>query len=244
MALTTVLLISADPDFSSAVIGRWQCERFMPEFMTLDNASAADSVQTTCDLAITGPAPTDSLLKILHTLETVGRPVISLAPDSATASALRHANSRVIVLREHEAWADTIVALGSEVLRRLEASNRARRAEQSLTAAQQNSTLGRYMLDMRHSLNNALTSILGNSELLLLEPGALSAENRDQVTTVHSMALRIYEILQRFTSLELEMKLYSPSHTEIPLPPCTAIQKAPPAPELVHDQAAHRSGVS
>jgi len=65
--------------------------------------------------------------------------------------------------------------------------------------------LGRYMLDMRHSFNNALTSVLGNSELLLLEPGALSAPTRDQVETIHTMALRLCEVMQRFSSLENEM---------------------------------------
>ncbi len=247
MSLTTVLLVSADPDFASTVIGLWQSERILPAFVTPGNATASDTVLATCDIAITGPAPCDSLVAILRSLDAAGRPAICLVPDSATASTLRQANSRVIVLREHEGWADNLVTLASEVLRRIETGGRARRAEQSLAAAQQNATLGRYMLDMRHSLNNALTSILGNSELLLLEPGALTSEHRDQVTTMHSMALRIHEILQRFTSLELEMKLYPQSQHEIPLPPRTMIQTSPPPPELVGDDAArpaHGSRVS
>jgi signal transduction histidine kinase len=71
------------------------------------------------------------------------------------------------------------------------------------------------MLDMRHSLNNALTSVLGNSELLLLEPGTLSSDVRDQIDTIHTMALRMHEILQRFSSLEAEMNFAAkPSHSE------------------------------
>jgi len=259
VSLTTVLLISADPDFASTVIGRWQCERMLPAFVTVGSGSLTDGVLVSCDLAITGPAPSDSLVAILRNLDTAGRPAICLASDSAAASTCRQAHSRALVLREHEGWPDNLVTLGCEVLRRLEVSARARRAEQALAEAQQNSTLGRYMLDMRHGLNNALTSILGNSELLLLEPGSLSADQRDQITTMHSMSLRIHEIIQRFTSLELEMKLYchpiapepgalgtpdSESHHEIPLLPRTMIQAAP---ESVHDEtasAAHRSRVS
>ena len=247
MSLTSVLLVSADPGFASTVIGRWQSETDVPAFVTLGGTAASETVLGSCDLAITGPAPSDSLVAILRTLETAGRPAICLVPDSATASTLRQANSRVILLHEHETWLDNIVTLGAEVLRRIESTNRARRVEQSLAEAQLNSTLGRYMLDMRHGLNNALTSILGNSELLLLEPGALSAEHRDQVTTMHSMALRIHEIVQRFTSLELEMKLYSQSHHEMPLLARTMIQSSPPRPELVREEAvqtAHGSGVS
>jgi signal transduction histidine kinase len=66
--------------------------------------------------------------------------------------------------------------------------------------------LGRYMMDMKHSVNNALTSLLGNAELLLLEPGELSAQSLAQLKTIHTMALRINEIVQRFSSLASEMR--------------------------------------
>jgi signal transduction histidine kinase len=62
------------------------------------------------------------------------------------------------------------------------------------------------MTDMRHSLNNAMTSLLGNAELLLLEPGQLSAQSLAQIKTIHTMALRINEIMQRFSSLASEMR--------------------------------------
>ena len=63
------------------------------------------------------------------------------------------------------------------------------------------------MLEMRHSLNNALTSVLGNSDLLLLEPGSFSAQTRAQIETIRNMTLRIHEIMQRFSSLEKEMNV-------------------------------------
>ena len=72
---------------------------------------------------------------------------------------------------------------------------------------QRQATLGRYMLEMRHGLNNALTSVLGNSELLLLEPGAFSAPVREQIEIIRNMGLRMHEIIQRFSSLESEMRV-------------------------------------
>jgi len=63
------------------------------------------------------------------------------------------------------------------------------------------------MVEMRHNLNNALTSVLGNSDLLLLEPGSLSAQTRAQIETIRNMTLRIHEIMQRFSSLEKEMNV-------------------------------------
>ena len=230
--MTTVLLVSADPEFASTVIARWQSERTVPAFITLGDFVTSPTVLAACDIAITGPAPSDSLVAILRSLDAAGRPAICLVPDSATATTLRHANHRAVVLRDHEGWVENLVTLGNEVLHRVETSARARRAEAALAEVQQNATLGRFMLDMRHGLNNALTSILGNSELLLLEPGALSAVHRDQVTTMHSMGLRIHEVLQRFTSLELEMKLYSQSQHEIPMAGRTLVPAAAACPEM------------
>ena len=79
----------------------------------------------------------------------------------------------------------------------------ARRTE-SVKSLERQAALGRYMLDVRHTLNNALTSVLGNSELLLLEPGSLSVASRSQIETVRNMAVRMHEILQRFSSIEKE----------------------------------------
>jgi signal transduction histidine kinase len=90
---------------------------------------------------------------------------------------------------------------------RSRAETRARAAELSCAALERHATLGRYMLEMRHSLNNALTSVLGNSDLVLLEPGSLSAQTRAQMETIRNMTLRIHEIMQRFSSLEKEMNV-------------------------------------
>ena len=66
--------------------------------------------------------------------------------------------------------------------------------------------LGRYMMDMRHNVNNALTSVLGNAELLLLEPG-LPANVQAEADTIRNMALRLHEVFQRFSSLEKELSV-------------------------------------
>ena len=91
-------------------------------------------------------------------------------------------------------------------LRRAEAAKLARQAELRAARSEQYAVLGRYMLEMKHNMNNALTSILGNAELLLLEPGQLSAQSLAQIKTMHSMTLRINEVMQRFSSLATEMR--------------------------------------
>jgi signal transduction histidine kinase len=68
-------------------------------------------------------------------------------------------------------------------------------------------SLGRYMLEVRHNLNNALTSVLGNSDLILLDSDQLPASLRSQVETIRNMGMRMNEIMHRFSSLQKEMQL-------------------------------------
>jgi len=200
----TVLIISDDAEFSRNVVNRWQTERNLPTIVVV-SPSAWRGGPAAFDLAIVSPVAGEKLLPILQSLERLGVPVICAAADSAMAEPLRETSPRVLVLRQQEGWLDTLVLLAGEVLRRLELAARLRHAEESLAAASREATLGRYVLEMRHSLNNALTSVLGHAELLLLDPGNLSAEARDQVDIIHNMAVRMREIFQRFSSLDTEM---------------------------------------
>jgi len=67
-------------------------------------------------------------------------------------------------------------------------------------------TLGRRVVEMRHSFNNAMTSLLGNAELLLQNPDSFSARVREQLQTIQAMALRLHHMMQRFNSLEAELQ--------------------------------------
>jgi len=144
---------------------------------------------------------------VLEPLHSTGQPVFCVCHDTATAQLVRERWPRISILRPSEHWLETLVIAASEAVHRSRAETRARAAEQSCAALQRHATLGRYMLEMRHNLNNALTSVLGNSDLLLLEPGSLSAQTRAQMETIRNMTLRIHEIMQRFSSLEKEMNV-------------------------------------
>ena len=72
--------------------------------------------------------------------------------------------------------------------------------------AQRYLALGRFMAEMRHDMNNALTAVLGNSELLL-EERDVPAQAREQLASVHAMAMRIQDIMQQFAALDAEMRL-------------------------------------
>jgi signal transduction histidine kinase len=201
-----VLIVADDAEFAHTVTSRWQSERRVPAF-TLVSGDLCPAIDPAAfDLAIVGAVRAGVLPSALTILESTAKPVVFVAFDAQASENVRETHTRTLVLRQHEGWLDALVLLATESLRCAHALARARNAEQAARDAERQATLGRYMLDMRHTLNNALTSVLGNSELLLLEPGVLSAQAREQIDTVRNMAFRMHEVLQRFSSLENELR--------------------------------------
>ncbi len=202
-----VLIIADEPEFPPTVMARWQTERIVPAFRHHSSLQGGAEGEGECDLVILGPVQETRWPRLLDSWAAWGGPLLVVVRNEQEIERMRATCPQALMVREQEGWLDVLVALASEALRRVDAAQRARRAEQAVASAQGLATLGRFMLDMRHSISNALTSVLGNSELLLLEPGALSAEAREQVATIHNMAVRLHEILQRFSSLQNEMQV-------------------------------------
>jgi signal transduction histidine kinase len=203
----TVLIISDEADFSRRVTARWQMERNVPTFTLLSGELWPRFAADVFDAAIVGPLRRDLLSVVLEPLHSTGQPIYCVCQDAPTAQLVRDRWPRVAILRPTEHWLETLVLAAAEAVHRSRAEARARAAESSCSELERQATLGRYMLEMRHNLNNALTSVLGNSDLLLLEPGSLSAQTRAQIETIRNMTLRIHEIMQRFSSLEKEMNV-------------------------------------
>ena len=207
MPTPTVLIISDEPDFSRRITARWQMERNVPTFTLLSGELWPRFAVDVFDVAIVGELRRDLLSVVIEPLHSTAQPVFCVCHDPATAQLVRDRWPRVSILRPSEHWLETLVHAGAEAVHRSRAESRARAAESACSALEREATLGRYMLEMRHSLNNALTSVLGNSDLLLLEPGSFSAQMRAQMETIRNMTLRIHEIMQRFSSLEKEMNV-------------------------------------
>lgn len=201
----TIVIIADLNDHARDIVARWQVERTVPAFTLLSSELWDPALSAPCDLAIVFGVKDDRATPILAAFDGKNIPCIYVAEKEASFQHFRSSYPRVLALRQHDAWLDSLVLLATEVLRRTEATTRARKAEGALQQNQRNAALGKYMLETRHSFNNALTSVLGNAELMLLEPATLPSQIREQVDTIHSMALRLHEMMQRFTSLEAEM---------------------------------------
>ena len=200
-----IAILSDDASFPSQICERWQCERVVPAFTVLRGESARALTPESMDLAVIDLSRADAHRAVRRACELSGKPLLLICGDSETMQSVRREAPRALVLMRNGNWPDFVVVLALEALRRVDAVHRADHAEQVSALLKCHATLGQYVIEMRHSLNNALTSVLGNSELLLLEPGAFTAGVRSQLDTIRNMALRMHEILQRFSSLEKEL---------------------------------------
>jgi hypothetical protein len=203
---SSILILSDEPEFARLLAGRWQAERLVPEITLATSDLWRPGTGPECDLVIVGPVRAGQLSSVLRAAGmAASTPVIVIASDDDEFASLASKFQNLILVPQHDKWISTLILISTEVLRRVDAVGRAQRAERVALLSQRLATLGRYMLEMRPSVNNALTSVLGNADLLMIEPGKVSAESREQLRAIQTMALRLNEIIQRFSSLASEM---------------------------------------
>jgi signal transduction histidine kinase len=200
-----VVLIADDPGFARDLISRWQTETGLPGLTVMSTDLMTEIGDGNFDLAIVGAVRNVRLASILKLVDAADYPGICLLDNAADVKKAKAAYPRLHVMPHHEAWLDSLLLLANECLKRVDLAGRVRRAEQAALASSRGAALGRYVLESRHELNNSLTSVLGNAELLLLEADAFPASARDQLETIHEMALRIHETVQRFSSVAAEV---------------------------------------
>ena len=206
MRHANVVILTDETEFARLLTACWQTERQAPGVTVLNSDLWREQDPPAHDLIVVGPLREGKLTGVLSTLDPSTAVILCAPADSREFGQLRTKYPRLVHVPLREDWTQTLLLVAGESLRRAEALRIARQAEKSAAKNENHATLGRYMLDMKHSVNNALTSMLGNAELLLLEPGQLSSQSLAQIKTIHSMALRINEIMQRFSSLASEMQ--------------------------------------
>jgi signal transduction histidine kinase len=203
---SNVLILTDETEFARLLTACWQAERQAPAITVLGSDVWKEHEALPHDLVVVGPLLHGKLSDVLRALEPAAAVILCAPADSRELAQLRSRYPRLLHVPLREDWTQTLLLVAGESLRRTEALRLVRQAESKANGNERYATLGRYMTDMKHSVSNALTSMLGNAELLLLEPGQLSKESLAQIKTIHSMALRINEIMQRFSSLASEMR--------------------------------------
>jgi signal transduction histidine kinase len=201
-----VLIVADDAAFVRDLVGRWQQERIVPDFTVMSTELFRGGTEGNFDLALVGPVHKGSLAAVLDAVDVAAHPVICLFETAGQMQSVKTNHPRVLAIRWHEGWLDSAMLLAGECLKRTDLNARLRKAEQAALAHGRHASLGRYMLENRHDFNNSLTSVLGNAELLLTDLNSLPEPLRDQVETIHTTALHMYEIMQRFSSIAAEVQ--------------------------------------
>ena len=209
----TVLIVSSDAGFARELAANWPDTSNPPEFTVLAEGLFRDIGGGQYDLVIADGSTQESLATLKPVLVSTGKPAILIHTDSASAFS-RCEGSTIELRRDRSSnpettgknWSLIAGIVGREILRRLASEARQHNAETKCAAVEAEALLGRYMIEMRHNVNNALTSVLGNAELLTLEPG-LPAHVVAQADTVRNMALRLHEVFRRFSSIEKELSV-------------------------------------
>ena len=201
MRHANVVILTDETEFARLLTACWQAERQAPVVTVLTSDLWQEQQTPARDLVVVGPIRDGKLSSVLRSLDPATAVILCAPADSKEFGQLRAKYPRLVHVPPQ-----TLLLVAGESLRRVEAMRLAKQAERAAAKNENHATLGRYMLEMKHSVNNALTSLLGNAELLLLEPGQLSSQSLAQIKTIHSMALRINEVMQRFSSLASEMQ--------------------------------------
>ena len=206
MQTANVLILTDDSEFARLLSSCWRAER-RPPSLTVVNSDVwqAHDCQNH-QLVVVGPLSADRLARTLAAIPPATSVILCSPSDRQEIRKLRQRFPNLLPIALRDDWTQTLLLVADESLRRVAASRQAQQALARAARSEREAILGRYMLDMKHSVNNALTSILGNAELLLLEPGQQSAQSLQQVKTVHQMSLRLHEIMQRFSTLSSEIR--------------------------------------
>ena len=172
MRTTNALIVTDDADFARLLTACWQLERQLPglSVVTSELWDSGDPVAT--DLVVVGPLKQQRPSELLSAVAPSTAVILCAPADPNELGALRKRYPRLLHVPLREDWAQVVLLVAGESLRRTEALRLAKQAEQRAAQNANEAVLGRYMTDMKHSINNAMTSLLGNAELLLSNPAS------------------------------------------------------------------------
>ena len=221
-----VLIVAQSTAFAQALMDHWQRSSASPSFTVLvhgEHTGQSAAHHNAYHLVIIEGAALMPNRSMLQRLYAVGTPMICALPASPadrrggtsepivmspTAQQLRADFPRLITLNlaDSDSGLEIVATVAAEVLKRIEVTLRLKKVESESGAQSAQMALGKYVAESMHGFNNALTAVIGNAELLMLDSASLSPEMQEEIEAVHSNALRLHEIMQRFSSLDAEIE--------------------------------------
>jgi hypothetical protein len=148
----SVLILSDEPEFARLLTACWQAERQAPGITVLSSELWEDHETASHDLVVVGPLLESKLPGVLRSLEPAAAVILCVPADSRELGQLRSRYPRLVHIPLREDWAKTLLLVAGESLRRSEALRVAKQSERRAAKNEHQATLGRYMMDMKHSV--------------------------------------------------------------------------------------------
>lgn len=218
MNTADILVVSDDPELVRTLRTRSQAENDFRAVTVSSSAVIQSGRPLAFDVIVVGGLHDRHLFSRFCDLYFYADSAIILIAEEQDSSVLRAAYSHLPVVSRTGDWPGAVTIVMHEALRRMDAIGRAQRAEQLALDCKRYAALGRYFIEMRPCINDALTSVIGNADLLMLGPPSSPDEGRCQIEAIHQMALRLSEVMTRFSSLAAEMQTFEPK-LALPLSP-------------------------
>jgi hypothetical protein len=210
-----ILIVSDDSEFVRSLVSRWRMEKDSPVITAVSSGVSRQASSSGYEIIVVGPLRECTALPAGPHLHHDS--VVCAVGDEESLKMVRAAHTDWLLFPESPGWSRILFSLAGEVLRRTAAETRAREAEIANLSQKRFGILGKSLSEARPGMVNALTSLLGNADLILLSKEPLPDHCRENVRTIHTMALRLNEIVQRLSSIENEMELSErKSHLETP----------------------------
>jgi hypothetical protein len=210
-----ILIVSDDSEFVRSLVSRWRMEKDSPVITAVSSGVSRQASSSGYEIIVVGPLRECTALPAGPAVHPDS--VVCAVGDEESLKMVRAVHSAWLLLPECPGWTRFLFSLAGEILRRTAAETRAREAEIANLSQKRFGILGKSLLEARPGMVNALTSLLGNADLILLSEEPLPDNCRENVRTIHTMALRLNEIVQRLSSIGNEMELSErKSHLETP----------------------------
>jgi hypothetical protein len=215
MTSEQILIVSDDSEFVRSLVSLWKKEKECPAIAAVSTGASGQADSSSYELIVVGPLRDGASLPAAPHVQLDS--LVCAVVDLESLEMVRAMHSDWLLLLECPGWTKILFSLATEVLRRTAAETRTREAEILSLSHRRFGVLGKSLLEARPGMVNALTSLLGHADLILMSEEPLPVNYREHVRTIHTMALRLNEIVQRLSSIENEMELSErKSHLETP----------------------------
>src|SRR4029077_8514722 len=124
-----VLILTDETEFARLLTACWQAERQAPAITVLASDLWKEHKETPHDLVVVGPLLDVKVSEVLGALDPACAAILCAPADSRELGQLRSRYPRLVHIPLREDWAQTLLLVAGESLRRTEALRLARQAE-------------------------------------------------------------------------------------------------------------------